>query len=156
MNVRLATRDDLPRVNELRRQVNDLHVNGRPDFFKPGFCEELQQYLYEMYEDGCHDVLVAENEHGIIGFACLKYIDRPESPYRLPCRFVEIGEIGVDENCRRQGAGRALIDAAKQIAKEKDFPRIDLNMWAFNENALGFYESVGFSTYRRYMEYTVE
>ena len=26
-------------------------------------------------------------------------------------------------------------------------------MWEFNEGALKFYESIGFTTYRRYMEY---
>lgn len=156
MNVRPATYDDLPRVNELRRQVNDLHVQGKPEWFRPGFSEELQQYLYTLYESEDHDVLVAERDGGIVGFACLKYVERPESPYRLACRFLEIEEIGVDENCRRSGAGRALVEAARRIAKEKDFPRIDLNMWSFNDSALAFYESVGFTTYRRYMEMPVD
>jgi GNAT superfamily N-acetyltransferase len=38
------------------------------------------------------------------------------------------------------------------LAKEKGFDRIELNMWEFNRDALAFYESVGFETYRRYME----
>ena len=29
---------------------------------------------------------------------------------------------------------------------------IELNMWEFNKDALAFYEAVGFSTFRRYME----
>ena len=29
-------------------------------------------------------------------------------------------------------------------------------MWEFNEGALKFYESVGFRTYRRYMEQDIE
>lgn len=157
MNVRLAASEDLQRVNELRRQVNEMHVQGRPDFFRPGFSEELQQYLYTLHASADHDVLVAEGNNGaIVGFACVKYVDRPESPYRLPCRFLEIEEIGVDEGCRRSGAGRALVEAARRIAREKGFPRIDLNMWSFNENALAFYESVGFTTYRQYMEMPVD
>lgn len=156
MMIRHATRDDLPRINELRRQVNDLHVQGKPGWFRPGFGEELQQYLYVLFDSDDHDVLVAEQDDNIIGFACVKYVDRPESPYRLRCRFLEIEEIGVDESCRRSGAGRALVEAVRTIAKEKGFSRIDLNMWEFNESALKFYESIGFTTYRRYMEYTVE
>ncbi len=35
--MRLAKETDLDRVNELRRQVNTVHVEGRPDIFKPGF-----------------------------------------------------------------------------------------------------------------------
>ena len=156
MMIRHATREDLPRVNELRRQVNDLHVQGKPEWFKPGFSEELQQYLYVLFDSDDHALLVAEVNGMVVGFACIKYVDRPESPYRLRCRFVEIEEIGVDESCRRSGAGRALLEAVKGIAKEKGFSRIDLNMWEFNEEALRFYESIGFSTYRRYLEMFVD
>ena len=42
MSVRFAKKEELPRINELRKQVNDLHVAGRPDIFKPGFSEELR------------------------------------------------------------------------------------------------------------------
>ena len=156
MIVRYATRDDLPRVNELRRQVNDLHVQGKPEWFRPGFGEELQQYLYALLDSNDHDVLVAEQDGAIVGFACVKYVDRPESPYRRACRFLEIEEIGVDENCRRSGAGRSLVETIKVHAKEKGLHRIDLNMWSFNHNALAFYEAVGFTTYRQYMEMTID
>ena len=39
--VRYAERSELERINELRSMVNDLHVNGRPDIFRPGFTDEL-------------------------------------------------------------------------------------------------------------------
>ena len=32
--IRLADNKDLDAINELRRQVNDIHVNGRPDIVK--------------------------------------------------------------------------------------------------------------------------
>ena len=40
--VRFAEERDIPRINELRRQVSELHAQNRPDIFKPGFCQELQ------------------------------------------------------------------------------------------------------------------
>ena len=46
MNIRFAREDELEQVNQLRRQVNDVHVQGRPDIFKPGFPIELQNYLF--------------------------------------------------------------------------------------------------------------
>ena len=49
-----------------------------------------------------------------------------------------------------------MIAFIKADAKEKGYDRIELNMWEFNESALRFYESVGFKTYRRYLEYTEE
>ena len=62
----------------------------------------------------------------------------------------------MDENHRRQGIATSLINFAKEDAKKLGFERVELNMWEFNEGALAFYESVGFKTFRRYMESYVE
>lgn len=156
MNIRFATEADLPRVNELRRQVSDLHAAGKPEMFRAGFSEALQQHLYTMFAQEDHAVLLAETEQGIVGFACLKYVDRPETPYRRAERYLDVDEFGVDESCRRQGIGRELFSAIRALAQERGLKRIELNMWEFNEEALRFYEAVGFTTFRRYLEFTVD
>lgn len=156
MNIRYATEADLPRVNELRGQVSELHAAGKPEMFRAGFGEELQQHLYTLFSQEDHAVLVAQTEMGIVGFACVKFVDRPETPYRRAERYLDVDEFGVDERCRRQGIGRALFGAIRELAREHGLNRIELNMWEFNEGALKFYEAIGFSTYRRYMEYTFD
>lgn len=40
--IRFAREEELEKVNELRKEVNDVHVVGRPDIFKPGFDTALQ------------------------------------------------------------------------------------------------------------------
>ena len=45
MIIRFAKENELERVNELRKQVNDLHVAGKPDVFKPGFGPELRDFI---------------------------------------------------------------------------------------------------------------
>ena len=43
--VRFARQEDLERVNELRKEVNELHVSGRPDIFKDCvLCSEMVQF----------------------------------------------------------------------------------------------------------------
>ncbi len=150
--VRYAKREDLPRVNELRKQVNDVHVEGRPDIFKPGFAQAMQDFLYTIFESENMDVIVAEREEIICGFACVQYVDKPESPYMYGRRFYDVDEFCVDERFRRQGVATELIDFIKQEARAKGFDRVELNMWEFNEDARAFYEAVGFTTYRRYMQ----
>ena len=152
--VRFARQEDLERVNELRKEVNELHVNGRPDIFKGGFGEEIKNYIYNVWSADNKDILVAEREGIICGFACVQYVDRPESPYMKERKFYDIDEFGVDEKFRRQGVATELVEFAKEDAKNRGFEKIELNMWEFNEEALAFYEAVGFKTYRRYMELT--
>ena len=74
------------------------------------------------------------------------------NPFMKERDFLDIDEFCVDEAYRRKGVATSLITFIKEYAKEKGFHRIELNMWEFNKGALAFYESVGFETYRRYME----
>ena len=150
--VKYASQRDLEQVNRLRRQVNDVHVTGRPDMFRPGFCEEMQRHLYEQFERADADILVACLGETIVGFATVEYVTKPLSPYSLERRFYQVEEFGVDEQYRRQGVATALVEFMRQDAKKRGFDRIELDMWEFNQGALKFYESAGFTTYRRYME----
>ena len=45
MVIRLAKENELDRINELRKQVNDLHVEGKPDVFMPGIASELISFI---------------------------------------------------------------------------------------------------------------
>lgn len=152
MAVRFAEETDLPRVNELRRQVNELHVEGRPQTFKPGFCDELRDHIYTIWNDPTQRIAVCERDGVIVGFAVLHRIVRPETPFMFVRDFLDIDEFGVDAAHRRQGAGTELIAFVRDYAKAQKIPSVELNMWEFNRDALAFYESVGFTTYRRYME----
>ena len=150
--VRPARREELEAVNELRRMVNDVHVQGRPDIFRPGFNEALQRHVYDEFNDENTDILVALAGGEICGFATVQYICRPESPYCLARDFYRVEEFGVAPAHRRKGVATALVKYMKADAKARGFARIELDVWAFNEGALAFYEASGFTTYRRYME----
>ncbi len=89
MLIRFANESDLPRVNELRQQVNDLHVSGAPEIFRPGFNEELQQHLLMVFSSEDRAVLVAEGTDDIVGFACLKFVNRAESAYRKALHYLD-------------------------------------------------------------------
>ena len=152
VTVRFAREDELDRVNELRKQVNDLHVAGKPEVFKPGFCDELRDYIHVIWKDPNKEIVVAEADGKVIGFAVLNHIVRPENPFMFVRDFLDIDEFAVDEACRRQGAASEMVRFIREYAKEKGCRRLELNMWSFNRGALAFYENAGFSTYRRYME----
>ena len=160
--VRRARENELERVNELRMQVNALHVAGKPEVFKPGFPEELRNYIYAIHKDPEQFITVAVKDGTICGFAVLHHINRPENPFMKERDFLDIDEFCVDETFRRQGIASEMIDFIREFAKEKGFHRIELNMkgfhrielnmWEFNQDALAFYEAAGFQTFRRYME----
>lgn len=155
LTVRPAVREELERVNELRRQVNDLHVTGRPDIFRPGFVPEMRERIYEIFDADQSAVPVAAADGVICGFAIANIVRKPLSPYNNERSFYHVEEFGVDEAYRRRGVATALIDYMRDDARRRGLDRIELDVWAFNAAALAFYEAAGFRTYRRYMEMDV-
>ncbi len=105
-----------------------------------------------IWNDPEQEIVVADADGAICGFAIIHHINKPENPFMKERDFLDIDEFCVDEAYRRKGVATSLITFIKEYAKEKSFHRIELNMWEFNKGALAFYESVGFETYRRYME----
>ena len=108
MVIRFAKENELIRVNELRKQVNDLHVEGKSEIFKAGFNKELQDHVYTIWKDLEQKIIVAESEGMICGFAVLHHIHKPETPFMQERDFMDIDEFCVDKKYRRQGIASAL------------------------------------------------
>lgn len=154
--VRFAQEKDLDRINELRKQVNDIHVEGRPDIFKAGFGAELRDHAQKLLCGENSDIIVAERDGIICGMACVDYVNKPETPFGNARCFYHVQEIAVDANHRRQGVARELLEFMIADAKNRKLGKIELDVWEFNDSAIEFYQAVGFRQTRRWMEYEVE
>ena len=152
MEIRFAGEEELEQVNELRKQVNDLHVQGRPDTFKPGFPQELREYIYTVFRDPLKKIVICEDDGRICAFAVLNHVTKPETPFMYVRNYLDIDEFCVDADCRRKGIATRMVGFIRDYARSEGFDRVELNMWEFNRDALAFYEAAGFTTYRRYME----
>ena len=118
-DVRYAKREELESVNKIRKQVNEVHVKGRPDVFREDGWQVIEPLVYKRFDEESSGVIVAAIEEEIVGFAVVQYIVRPESPFKKEQKFFHIEEFGVDENHRRKGIATALINFAKADAKER-------------------------------------
>tara|TARA_R110000772_G_scaffold43540_3_gene100329 strand:- start:2293 stop:2700 length:408 start_codon:yes stop_codon:yes gene_type:complete len=52
--------------------------------------------------------------------------------------------LGVSPDFRDQGLGRALMEAAEKWLRERDAPKIQLMVRDDNEQAIGFYKTLGY------------
>ncbi|MFO7318020.1 MAG: GNAT family N-acetyltransferase [Bacilli bacterium] len=57
---------------------------------------------------------------------------------------LEIERIYIRKKYQKFGLGKALLNKAIEIAKALDKKKIWLGVWEKNENAIGFYEKMGF------------
>jgi len=152
--IRNGTNEDVKQVNIIRKEVNDLHVKGEPEHFK-GWTESIENYVYEFIDSQTKQLLVLEEDNVIKAFAMIEFVEKPESNYRKAMKYLEINEFGTKEVFQGKGYGKALMQEIKNIAKEKGFSKLDLNVWNFNESAVKFYERFGFEEYRTYMRFDV-
>lgn len=152
MEIRFADKNELEKVNEIRKQVSDLHSKGRPDIFFPEFEGEIRDCIYEICDDETKKIIVAVEKDEICGMAVIQEIRKPAGVYQKARDYIEVDQFGVKDTFRRQGVATKLVEFIKEYARKKGFPKLELNMWEFNQDALAFYEAAGFSTYRRYME----
>ena len=154
--VRFAEEKDIERVNELRKQVNDIHVEGRPDIFKPDFGAEIRDVAKSFIHDEDKDIIVAIHDGEISGMLCVEVVNKPESPYSKARSFYHVVEVAVDEKHRHKGVGRELFEFIKTDAARRGLDKIELDAWEFNESAIEFYRAVGFKETRRWFEFDVK
>jgi len=147
--IREAGLEEMPRIAELKRQIHNVHVNGRPDLFTP--YSSLDAFADHSAAKGCA-LLLAEQAGEPVGYAMYQLVHRPSSPYMKERHFLHVEEFCVDEKHQRMGVGRRLMDGLKALACEKGCPRIELDVWSFNEGARQFYEAAGMKPFRVFME----
>jgi ribosomal protein S18 acetylase RimI-like enzyme len=154
--VRPAHPDDLPAVSRLAAELVRLHHRLDPQRFllvEPS--ERGYQWFVsrELNRDGAI-ILVAEDDADgrLLGYAYGTLEDRNWNDLLDACG--KLNDLYVDASARRQGAGRALVNAMVAALKAKGAPRVVLLTAWKNPDAHAFFEALGFR--RTMLEMTAE
>jgi GNAT superfamily N-acetyltransferase len=124
---------DIPAVCELILQLTGRPINA----------DEMQDRLDMVERSPIDWVYVAETEgtvKGFLGFRLRECIERVG-------RYGEISVLVTDATARRSGIGRALVEFAEQLAREKNC----MGTWLVSgfkrkDEAHVFYERLGYAT----------
>ena len=153
MKIRLATENDIPKINELLFQVLDVHRAIRPDIFKPNAKKYTDSELLEIIRDEKKPVFVAADDSGVVvGYAFCYFITHENDNILKNVKSLYIDDLCVDERCRGMHIGRALYEHARNFAITENCYNVTLNVWAGNENAQKFYGSLGLRMQKIHME----
>ena len=133
--------EDLKKVNELAKQVHEIHVNWRPDLYL-SVDEVISKENFEIMIEA-KEIFIAKIHNEIVGYITfnIKEKNNPSMRYR---KQLQIEAIGIDEKNREKGIGRALLEYVKKYGKENDCTDIYLTVNEENEKAIRFYEKFGF------------
>ncbi|HEX7590984.1 MAG TPA: GNAT family N-acetyltransferase [Candidatus Limnocylindrales bacterium] len=143
--MRRARLGDYQAVAALNREVQRFHADHYPSLFKAPAAETLTSKVYQEWlaaPEGL--VVVAVEGDGVVGYAWAAVVDREETAYRVALRVLYVHQICVAAAVRGRGHGHRLMAAIREHGSSLDMRRIELNTWAANSEARGFFEAQGF------------
>lgn len=99
----------------------------------------------EKFSQNINNIIVAEINNLVVG--TIKYLikEKLENSYTNYRKVLFIDALVVDVNHRKNGIGKILMQEMEKLAKDNNCSSIELNVWAFNDEAIKFYEKFGMS-----------
>lgn len=132
--------EDFEAVNALACQVNDLHTQWRPDIYVHNPQPISMEAYGELLEQQL--VFVLRSEGKVAAYVMVGYLSI-SGPGLVSRRILKLDQICVDDACRRQGFGKRIFQALRELAKAQDCTDLQLTCDPHNEAAIAFYEGQG-------------
>ena len=140
--VRLPRLQDYERVSQIMDQVQQLHVEWRPDVYKPASPLITMDMFEAILKDG--NWYVAEADGVVVGI--LELMKRHvESPAQVTKDVLFISTMAIDEKYRGKGIGHLFFEKVKRLKQEKGYDTIELQVNAKNRLAYEMYRKYGFT-----------
>ena len=134
---------DAEDIAKVAFQVAKMHDEAMPQYFKQVSEDEQLRNIQEMLADESIIVFKAVVADKACGFLFLEMIHRVSRGLAFS-KLGSILNLGVDEAYSKQGIGTALLKFTEQYVREQGGEALDLNVFAFNKDAIKLYERLGY------------
>ena len=143
MIIRIADKEDIRDLQQLYYELENDAVRFQPEHFVHG--ERDAGFFDSIFNAENQDILVAEQDGRIIGFAHVMILEQKKVPCLKSEKVIYLQDLDVSEELRSQGIGAKLIDACKEYGKEKGADFMRTQVFPQNTRGMKFYERAGFS-----------
>lgn len=139
MIIREATATDAPQMSAFLTRLTEMGRRTRPSD---------ESFVLDYYINGPQKIqcTLAEDDGIVLGFQSLS-LAMEGNQWGVTPGWGMIG-THVNPDAARRGVGRALFPATLQAARDYGLQKIDASIGADNAEGLGYYEAMGFRTYR--------
>ena len=142
ITIRSPRLQDYGRFSDIMDEVQMLHVDWRPDIYKPASLLITKEMFEEILKGDSW--YVAEADGRVVGV--LELIKRHvESPSQVTRNILFISSMAVDKEYRGRGIGHKFFEKVKQIKEENGYDSIELQVNARNKMAYEMYKNYGFT-----------
>lgn len=149
MEIRKLIESDYDIVIELYKELDEMHVQARPDCFEHRDKEKIypkDAFLHNLSYPGSLELGAFENGQ-LVGIARATLWEEIKD-----VRTVCLDNIYVLPSHRRNGVATRLFAEVELWAKEQGAIRLDLYTWDFNKGAIAMYQAMGMTPQRHVFE----
>jgi ribosomal protein S18 acetylase RimI-like enzyme len=148
ISVRVASAADIDAIVRLNRDVQQLHAELEPSFFKSNVdSEEVAAFFAAKLALSENHIRLADGGDGPNGYVWFEVQERPEMPLTLARKRIYIHHLSVQARARRHGIASALLRQVEAEALISGITSIALDTWAANGSARSFFEACGFTPF---------
>lgn len=152
MKIRKMDAGDYGSLLKMMEQLQEMHTSGRPDIFVPVSPALSRDEFLDTVRNPDYAAIIAECEGEPAGYGFARLKEPSPEPVLVKHKTVYIDDIFVYPAFRHQQIGLQLLRTLEEMGKQAGAERMDLNVWAFNENARRFYLAYGMTEQRIILE----
>lgn len=156
MNIRKATVSDAPALAALNHSVQNMHADAFPEKFRRDTPDESVARVFSTAIQSPSNYWLVWVEEQPIAFICAEFREHDENWCVVAHRSCYLSGIVVAPQFRRKGIARALLEELKREAAARRVTSIELDVWAFNEQAKRTFATLGFRGMREKMTLVME
>ena len=152
MEIRKLVESDYDMVIELYKELDEMHVQARPDYFVHRDKVKIypkDAFIHNLSYPGGLELGAFENGQ-LVGVVSATLWE--ESGMVKGVKTVCLDNIYVLPRHRRNGVATRLFTEVELWAKEQGAIRLDLYTWDFNKNAIAMYQAMGMTPQRHVFE----
>ena len=152
MEIRKLTEFDYDMVIELYKELDEMHVQARPDYFVHRDKDKIypkDAFIHNLAYPGGLELGAFENEQ-LIGIVSATLWE--ESGMVKNVKTVCLDNIYILPTYRRKGVATRLFAEVELWAKEQGAIRLELHTWDFNQKAIAMYQAMGMTPQRYVFE----
>ncbi|MDQ0172247.1 GNAT family N-acetyltransferase [Paenibacillus tundrae] len=155
VSIRKAVSSDYQGVSALMDELHRMHVEARPDIYRPLQPRMSQQEFEDLLsaEDRYLYVAEATEQGGICGYVSAQLNKIQNVELLMDREVLYINEIIIDPKYRGRSIGQKMMAVLVELGKELQADHLELTVASFNQGAQEFYEKLGLVVRSSRMEY---
>lgn len=144
-NIALAGRERLDELRPLWLELHHHHasVSRVQPFVDDETSWAARRASYAETFDAGGFALIAEDEHGLAGYAVVRIHEGPDDSWALEARYGEVWTVLVTERARGRGVGTQLLDAVDAELARRGLHDLMIGVMVGNDDARRLYERRG-------------